>query len=341
MERSVNFLENIVVSTRIRLARNFASFPFPRKMNKEQAEKVAFLAQEGLKQFGQFQKYEISKLTREEALLLQEDYLISPALMKSKHGVAFVSSDKTISVMVNEEDHLREQDFCKGFDLYKANDFISSLDEGLGAMSDFAFDDKLGYLTACPSNLGTGMRASVMMFLPGLAWNSGLKNFLPTLKAGGITVRGAFGEGTSAQGYLYQVSNEQTLGVSEWDVLEEMTRVTMAIADKELLAREEMLAKAETECRDRCLRAYGVLSHCAILSMQEFLEKLADVRLGILLGLFRCTSKKKFEEFANDMRPTAFRVANHLEEDEKLCDMVRAETVSRALPTLVKVVRDV
>ena len=103
MERAVSFLENIVVSTRIRLARNFAAFPFPRKMNKEQAEKVAFLTQEGLKQFAPFQKYEMSKLTRDEALLLQEDYLISPALMKSKHGVAFVSADKTISVMVNEE----------------------------------------------------------------------------------------------------------------------------------------------------------------------------------------------------------------------------------------------
>jgi protein arginine kinase len=341
MDRSVEFSEkikSIVVSTRIRLARNFASFPFPRKMNQDQAENVAFLAQEGLKRLDRFTKYEISKLSRDEALLLQEDYLISPALMKSKHGVAFVSSDKKLSVMVNEEDHLREQFICKGFDLYLAYDCISSIDERLGSIYDFAFDKKLGYLTACPSNLGTGMRASVMMFLPGLAWNGGLEKFLPALKEGGMTVRGAFGEGTSAQGYLYQISNERTLGVSEWDILEEMTRITMEICDKEIRAREEMVAKAETEWRDRCLRAYGTLTHCAVLTLQEFLDKIADVRLGILLGFFRCLNKDKFEEFTGDMRPTAFRVANRLQDDKRLCDMVRAETVSRALPKLVQVV---
>ena len=114
----------------------------------------------------------------------------------------------------------------------------------------------------------------------------------------------------------------------------------MEICDKEIRAREEMLAKEETEWRDRCLRAYGTLTHCAVLTMQEFLDKIADVRLGILLGFFRCPSKDKFEEFTNDMHPTFFRVSNRLQDDERLCDMVRAETVSRALPKLVQVLRN-
>lgn len=340
MGRTPAFIQTTVMSTRIRLARNFAAFPFPSKMERAQAENLAYLVEQGLKRFDRFTKYEIASLSHDEASLLQESYLISPALMRASGGAAFVSSDKTISIMVNEEDHLREQYIFKDFDLYKAYERISGIDDGLASVYDFAFDEKLGYLTACPSNLGTGMRASVMMFLPGLAWNGALKQKLPELKAKGMTVRGAFGEGTSAQGYLYQVSNERTLGVSEREILDETIRVTMELCDGELKAREEMLERAETEIRDRCLRAYGVLSNCATLGLQEFADKIAEVRLGLALEFFECSDKAKFEEFLNDMRPTAFRMANRLaQESEKLRDMVRAETVSRALPTLVQVVR--
>ena len=340
MAYSPDFIETIVISTRIRLARNFASYPFPKRMDEAQAEDIVHLVGAGLQKFDDFTKYDIARLDKLDALWLQEQYLVSPALLKSKRGAAFVSSDKCISIMVNEEDHLRQQYICKGFDLYKAYERISGIDDGLAATYDFAFDDKLGFLTACPSNLGTGMRASVMMFLPGLTENGGLKKLLPSIKAQGMTVRGAFGEGTNAEGYLYQISNERTLGVSEQEILKEMTRTTMTICDLEIRAREEMKKRSEILLRDRCLRAYGALTHCALLTSREFSEKMLEVRLGTALGFFEIFDNAGFEDFFTAMRPATFRVSNGLQGvNERKCDEIRAETVGNALPELVRIIR--
>ena len=340
MAYAPGFIETIVVSTRIRLARNFASYPFPKRMDDAQAADIVYLVGDGLKKLDEFTKYEIAKLNKLDALWLQEQHLVSPALIKGKRGAAFVSSDRTISIMVNEEDHLREQYICKGFDLYKAYERISGIDDGLASMYDFAFNNRLGYLTACPSNLGTGMRASVMMFLPGLSENGGLKKLLPNIKAQGMTVRGAFGEGTNAEGYMYQISNERTLGVSEREILEKMVRVTMGICDLELRAREEMLQNSATQLRDKCLRAYGTLTHCAILSASEFSQKMIEVRLGTVLGFFKARDKAGFEDFFNAMHPATFRISNGLQGlEERACDEIRAETVGNALPELVRIVR--
>ena len=341
MANTPEFIQTTVISTRIRLARNFAGFPFPSKMSDAHALDIVQLVAEGLKRLDpyEYKRYDIAKLSDSEAQLLQEQYLISPALLKRLNGgAAFVSSDRAVSIMVNEEDHLREQYIVKGFDLYKAYERLSALDDGLSSIFDFAFDEKLGYLTACPSNLGTGMRASVMMLLPGLVRNGELKAIVSELKSNGMTIRGAFGEGTSAEGYLYQVSNERTLGLSEQEILEKVSGTTMRLCNRELLAREELLRTSETETRDRCLRAYGTLSNCAILSLQEFLSKIADVKLGVLFGFLKADNQKKFDEFLDDMRPAAFRLINNLEgESERFCDEVRAETVGNVLPKLVYV----
>lgn len=343
METTPEFIQTIVVSTRIRLARNFAGFPFPSKMNDAHASDIVHLVSEGLKKIDpyEYKRYDIAKLSESEASLMQEQYLISPALLKRVNGgAAFVSSDRAVSIMVNEEDHLREQYIYKGFDLYKAYERLSAVDDGLSSVFDFAFDDKLGYLTACPSNLGTGMRASVMMFLPGLAWSGELKRYMKEWRKAGMTVRGAFGEGSNAEGYLYQVSNERTLGWSEQEILEQVTKFTMKLCHLELLAREKMTQTEETETRDRCLRAYGALTNCALLSLQEFLCKIADVKTGILFGFLKTENKRKFDEFLDDMRPAAFCLNNNLEgESERFYDEVRAETVGSVLPKLVQVVR--
>lgn len=340
MANAPEFIQTIVISTRIRLARNFASYPFPKRMDGAQAEDIVVLVREGLKEVDEFTEYNIADLTTEEAMQLQERYIISPALMKSKFGAAFVSADKTISIMANEEDHLREQYICKGFELMKAYERISGIDETLASMYDFAFDDKLGFITACPSNLGTGMRASVMMFLPGIASNGELKKLLPEIKAAGMTVRGAFGEGTTSEGYLYQVSNERTLGFSETDILNAMTKITMSLADQELIAREKMLKEDSDDLEDRCLRSYGILTNCAILSQDEFLTRMTDVRLGIAFGFLEALDLNGFDEFLNDMRPAAFRLSNGLKgKRERYCDKVRAETVRNVLPELVRVAK--
>ena len=199
MVKALGFVNTVVVSTRIRLARNLAGFPFPSKMNDAQANEILYLVSKNLKKIdpNEYTRYDIGKLSNSEASLMQEQYLISAALSKRLNGgAAFVSRDRAVSIMVNEEDHLREQYICKGFDLYNAYERLSAIDDGLAGELDFAFDNTLGYLTACPSNLGTGMRASVMMFLPALTLSGEIKEGFRDWKSKGMTVRGAFGERT-------------------------------------------------------------------------------------------------------------------------------------------------
>lgn len=331
------FIETLVTSTRIRLARNLAAYPFPDKLNERLAKEIVYLVGNELEKLDDFQKNDMATLSAEEATLLQEQHLISPALIKKKGiGAAFISTDKSMSVMVNEEDHLREQYIYKGFDLYKAYEQISGVDDALGSALGFAYDTRLGYLTACPSNLGTGMRASVMMFLPGLAWSKELEEFLPTLKAGGLTVRGVFGEGTAAQGYSYQVSNERTLGVSEGEILDKMIRMTMTICDLELRARERMLKENEISLRDMCLRAYGTLTNCAVLSLKELTSGIVKVKLGVALGFFKARDMQAFNDFVANMRPASFRLENGLQrKSEEERNLIRADIVHKVLPELV------
>lgn len=332
------FIQTIVTSTRIRLARNLSAYPFPDKLDKKLASEIVYLVGEELGKVDDFEKCDMGRFDKTQATLLQEQHLISPALIRRKGlAAAFISSDKSISVMVNEEDHLREQYIYKGFDLYKAYERISGIDDGLGQSLDFAYDEKLGYLTACPSNLGTGMRASVMMFLPGLEYNGELKKLIPTLKAGGLTVRGVFGEGTDAEGYSYQVSNERTLGVSEGELLDQMIRMTMTLCDLELRGREQMLSQKKISLRDSCLRAYGTLTNCAVLTLKELTEGMVKVRLGMALDFFKPRNVQDFNDFMADMRPASFRLENGLQKaSEAECDLMRAEIVHKVLPELIQ-----
>ena len=337
-------LRETVVSTRIRLARNLACFPFPSTMKEKHSAEVLHLVSEAFKDMfdDRYQCYPMDRLSAHEKLSYQERHLVSPLLLKEEENRAVIlSTDKKFAVMVNEEDHLREQYICKGFNLQEAYDKLSALDNRLSGILDFAYDKTLGYLTACPSNLGTGMRASVMVFLPGLTWNGGLKKLLPMLREKRMTLRGAFGEGSRAEGYLYQLSNEQTLGLSEQEILDRVFEVTMTICDQEVRAREEMLKTSETELRDRCLRAYGTLTNCALLDMEEFYTKITDVRLGIFLKFFEVASLEVFNRFLDDMQPATFSLNNHLEgEEERFYDEVRAEAVGSTLRQLMQVVRN-
>lgn len=330
-------IETIVTSTRLRLARNLSAYPFPSQLKGEQAREVLVLVRDALGKLDKFREYDMWKLGEEEGMLLQEQHLISPALRKNKNvSAAFISTDTRVSVMVNEEDHLREQYIMKGFNLYPAYERICGLDDGLSRRLNFAYDAKLGFLTACPSNLGTGMRASVMMFLPGLSRAKKIEPLLSTLKAGGMTVRGVFGEGSAAEGYTYQVSNERTLGVSEEEILEKMSALTKKLCDLELRERIQMLKQEPIALKDVCLRAYGILTNCASLSSKELTEGMVKVKLGLALGFFEVRNADEFTDFLNDMRPASFRLENGLRgADEEECNQQRAEIVGRVLPELI------
>ena len=342
MERKFDYneiIESTFISLRIRLARNLASFPFPRKMDEAQAKDVVELVHTGLSELDKFERYDIQQINNQDAMLMQESHLISPALLRSKYGSAFVSQDEgnVISIMVNEEDHLREQYIYKRLDYFKAYERISAVDEGLGSLFDFAFDEKLGYLTACPSNLGTGMRASVMMFLPGLEWNGGLSKVMKKLRKDGFTARGAFGEGSKAEGHVHQISNERTLGLSEMEILEQMNEVTHYLCQLEKAAREEMLATEEWKIKDKCMRSYGILSYCQSLDLKEYSERMDDVKLGLALGFLQSDGFDELHDFMDGMRPNTFRFNNNIYyANEEHCNIVRAETMRKILPRIVR-----
>lgn len=298
------YLQKTVTSTRIRLARNVRGYYFPHLLSDENAREIVGLVRRALKKLDNFREYDIGRISRDDAELLVEKHLISPALAGKKGGAAFVCFDENalrddeISVMANEEDHLREQYIVKGYDLYKAYDRLSGIDDALSAELPFAFDEKLGYLTACPSNLGTGLRASVMMFLPGLSKDGVIREILPNLRKNGLTVRGFFGEGSGAEGYSYQVSNERTLGLSEEDVLSHMEEVALSLTELEIRHRERMKKEGGAKLKDRCLRAYGTLLNCAVLPWEEYSEKILDVRPRNRAGLLRNDGFGVFGEFS-------------------------------------------
>ena len=340
--------ECVASSTRIRLARNFADFPFPGRLMRdahavEQALEMERLVTEALSKVEEFTLYKMRGLSEERAALLVEQNLISRDLLRH-HPIAsaLVSHDKIISIMLNEEDHVREQYFMQGFDLAKAYERIMGLDDAIGESIPFAYDETFGYLTACPTNVGTGMRASVMLFLPALSRRGVLaKRVLPALTGKGLTVRGTMGEGSGAEGDLFQVSNERTLGMPEEEILSLVEQAISTIVEMELLERARMRAEGGIPLKDRAARAYGILTHCCTLGEGEFMRYVSDLKLGLALGYFcddePCETRPsdwtetkmwQLDELSVAMRPAGVRSLGAPDAGE---DVIRAENVSKVI----------
>lgn len=297
-------LNSVVVSTRIRLARNLDGFPFPNRLkDKKTAREIAERLSIPLGRIDNFRMYYVDEMSERDKKLFQENYLISRKLIDNE-GISalFLNPDDTVSVMVNEEDHLREQYWSPGFCLSKAYQYLSGIDGMIGECLPFAYDREWGYLTACPSNLGTGMRASVMLFLPAIAKRHQTESLFSRVRSMGMTVRGVYGEGSASEGFMYQISNEVTLGVDENTILNEVRTQTLKLAETELRARAEDFERDPIGARDGCGRAYGILTHCERLSYPEFLRLLSDLKVGACLGLFDETGIDGLDEMVISMR---------------------------------------
>ena len=282
-------LEGMVVSSRARLARNVSSRPFAQHMTEDDRtgviEAVLAAAKES-RQLGDAVFLNIDGLDGQERRLLVERHLISPALAddKGQRGVLF-SRDESLSVMINEEDHLRLQAVRPGLKAEEAWAQISRLDDQLGPGLDYAYSDRWGYLTTCPTNTGTGLRVSVLIHLPALVLAEDMERVLRGLAHMSYTVRGFYGEGTNAVGNLFQISNQTTLGRAEGEIVEGLAAVTKELVEHEQDAQETLLGKARSQVEDKIWRAYGLLSHARVLSSQEFMNLLSALRLGLTLGM--------------------------------------------------------
>lgn len=336
-------LSKTVVSTRIRLARNIEGYPFPSHLKDEkQAREIIRLVTSGLSRLNEFQDsfnvYYMNNITEEQAQILKENHLISPNLIKnSRCAAAIINTSESVSVMINEEDHLREQCILKGFELKAAYNIMSEIDARISNSMKFAYDEQLGYLTACPTNLGTGLRASVMAFLPALTINGVMPKVYRSISRLGLTVRGVYGEGSEAEGYMYQISNEVTLGVTEEEILTQVGEVVKKVAELEEAERLN-LRKSDTalDIKDSCMRAYGILTNSAKLTTSELLKLSASVKLGACLGYIKIHDVSEIDELVVKMRPANITAAagRHLTPIER--DIYRAEYVSKHLKQLTE-----
>ena len=289
--------DNSVISTRVRLARNLKDFPFPCKLSPEGMEKVIEKVRSAVKNSNSsiasdFKFIKMSDLTEAQCVSLVERRIVSPEFIGNTEGRALlVNSDESLSIMINEEDHIRIQAITKGLALEQTYDLVDKLDTLLDESLDFAFSEKLGYLTQCPTNLGTGMRASVMMHLPALTMTENINRVISSAGSLGIEVRGLYGEGTKAYGNLYQISNRITLGLSESQVIEKLTNVVNQIVDMETKARNMLKEKNYDVIADRLFRSYGTLKYARSVSSSEAKSLLSDVMLGQSLGIIPKESK--------------------------------------------------
>ena len=304
---------DVVISTRIRLARNLKDYPLPCKLNSQGREKVIEKVRDAVKKSNSpvasdFSFIKMSELTSSQSVSLVEKRLVSPEFISETDGRALlISKDECFSIMINEEDHIRLQVITKGLSLEQAYDTADKLDTLLDENLDFAFDEKLGYLTQCPTNLGTGMRASVMLHLPALEKSRAINRIAGNLSKLGLTIRGAHGEGTEPKGALYQLSNQVTLGISEKAAIENLKNITEQLIAQENQARERLCSSIDIQ--DAISRSLGILRSALVISHDEALKLLSNVRLGIVSKQITDVSTETIDKLMLAVEPATLTVS--------------------------------
>lgn len=281
---------SVAISSRVRLARNLVGYPFPGKASLAQLEEVEQKVRRwwnggGLKPLGPTRYLSIKDLAENERLSLADKHLISPKFAGQNYGGVLLNEDESVSVMINEEDHLRIQSLLPGSQPKAAWELASKVDDLFDAGFGYAWSAHNGYLTCCPTNVGTGLRASVMLHLPGLAFSKQLALVLGAISKVGIVVRGMFGEGSEAQGNIYQISNQITLGQKEEDIIEALNRVTEQVIRQEQEAREKLAKVDSVALSDKVWRAYGILANARVITSLEAMEYASLLRLGVDLEI--------------------------------------------------------
>ena len=301
--------DHIVISSRIRLARNFDGILFTNRNDLSSLEKVNTISRgllQPLKEADghQYSNINLEQLSERERAILVEKHLMSPALEeKLPYRNLVVSDDASIVIMVNEEDHLRIQSMVSGLRLEEAYERILKIDKTIEDKYPYAFDERFGYLTACPTNVGTGLRASVMLHLPALTISGKITRLIRSIIQLGYSVRGLYGEGSEALGNIYQISNQRTMGTSEEDTIEQLTKIVEGIIAEERKSRQLLLHNDKEGLEDVLWRSYGVLQNARRVNGKEALTKLSDIQLGVDLNILPQWGKDSFNELIAITRP--------------------------------------
>ena len=321
-----------VISTRIRLARNINGYPFSSRLDASAANEIIEKVSAPLESSG-FRKINFSDLSPLMATSYVERHYVSPefAGLESPHAL-LLQEQSGVAVMVCEEDHLRIQCIMPGLALDEAYKNASRAEKRLDEEFDFAYNDQLGYLTHCPTNLGTGMRASVMMFLPALTMGGYMDALANQLYKIGLTVRGLFGEGSGSAGSMYQISNQVTLGLTEEETLDKLRDAITQIIESEKKARDAITGDVRDRLTDRILRAEGTLRFAHMLSSSEFIKLFSDVRFGIALGLITDITYEQLGTLLVEAMPATLTLSSESTPKNEISrDKLRAQKVKAVL----------
>lgn len=320
--------ESEILSSRVRLARNIKKYPFRRKLSPTDALAMVSEATEAVTVAGNFfHRLDIQTLNKTEQTVFLEKHIVSPEFLNGNLPKGLlISDDQNVSVMLNEEDHVRIQSIQPGEGMTQAFETAGQIDDLIEERVEFAFHSEYGYLTACPTNTGTGLRASYMIHLPCLSKADLPNTILPQITKFGVAIRGIYGEGTAPMGSIYQISNQNTLGKSEQDIILGLQNVTTNVIAQERQARENLVQKSREYLEDTVYRAYGILTNARMISAAEAMNFLSDIRLGYITGLLRKPKPaKQIYQIMIEIQPGHLQrsAGNEMSEQER--DSLRAK----------------
>jgi len=326
---------DIVLSSRIRIARNLDRLPFTSVASPKEQKEVMRLVCQSIEKAPSLKNkvfIDVSKISDIEKNVLLERHLVSRDLIEERGEKAVViNPEQTISLMINEEDHIRLQGMKSGFQISDLWKLVSKIDDEIEQNVNYAFSMKCGYLTACPTNTGTGMRASVMMHLPSLVLTKQINKVIEAVVKLGLTVRGLYGEGTEASGDFFQISNQITLGHSELDIIDNIERIVKQVIEHEQAARKILVQETRIQIDDRIWRAYGLLKHARIMASEETINLLSSVRLGVGLGILKDIDPKTLSTLLIITKPAHIQMSKGREMNSYERDVERATLIRKMI----------
>lgn len=330
---------DVVISSRVRLARNLKNYNFSLKLNGTDARKMVYEISDALKgeeELLGFNQYDFDNLESCQREAMKERHVISGYLFHQSVAGGFVSPDEDISIMLNEEDHIRIQAYRPGMDMYCAYEAADRLDDCIGKVLDYAYDEKYGYLTTCPSNVGTGMRVSYMCHLPALAWNNRINGIAAEIGRFGLVMRSVYPEGNYGMGDIYQISNQITLGVSEKEIIENLTNIVQQIVSQERLLRKQLEEKRRLSVLDGIYRSYGILKYARKVSLKDGLMLLSQLRLGLSEGLVKTAEERDYAvyQLMIGIQPANLEMLASHELSEEELEVARAQFIRDNLPSI-------
>ena len=330
---------DVVISSRVRLARNLPQYNFSHKLKNSDAKRMVddtLMKIKEMAEFESYSSYNFENLDQFQKIAMLERHVISPFLINQNVAAGLVSPDENISIMLNEEDHIRIQAFVAGSDMETAYKNADVIDDCLSNVVEYAYNSKYGYLTTCPSNVGTGMRASYMLHLPALSGTNKLNGLASEIGRFGLTIRSIYGEGTRGLGDIYQISNQVTLGFSEGEIIDNLSNIVYQIIQQERTARRQYISRKRVSAEDVVYRSYGVLKYSRKISIKDAMALLSELRMGLEQGLLKVAKNDGFTIYniMIGIQPANLQLIAERELTEEEIDIGRAKFIRENLPLI-------